>query len=64
MATKKKGETFRERMDRNAKAGPKQRRIWHWKNRVKAAEARGESEEFIDGLKAARDKELKEMPKD
>jgi hypothetical protein len=43
------------------KATPKQKRIWHYKNRIKAAEIRGESKEFIKALEEKRDEELKQF---
>ena len=62
MATeKKKVETNKDRIGAWGRASQKQRRIWHWGNRIKAAEIRKESEEFIAGLKAARDAELGEL---
>lgn len=33
--------TFKERMDENANANARQRKIWHVKNQIKAAEIKG-----------------------
>jgi hypothetical protein len=64
MAKAKKKISARERLDTMAAWGPKEKRAAHWKNRIKAAEVREESEKFIEGLKAARDAELDEMDDD
>ena len=59
MPEKKK--TFKDAKAEWLKATPKQRKERHFKIRIMAAEARGESEEFIEALKAERDKVLAEM---
>lgn len=54
--------TFRERMNENAKAGPEQRKVWHVKNQIKAAEIKGNTER-AEELKAKLVELEKQVPK-